>query len=226
MESNGGDGIEVMPGMYREQVVVDKSLSIFGAPGRARPVIEYDATPAVDATVTIAAEGAGARLSDLDIRGLGQNTWGLQANGAVTATDLDFAAGGACAFLAAPTPSQLGPGVTATTTGGFPRSCVTAGGNAADVVTGITVRAPGVTGVVLGGAGTLTDSTINAETALGLLGGGTVRRSTLNGTALSASTPAPEPLRGALSYPTALSPRRPTMGSRYSHRRRTCLRLL
>jgi hypothetical protein len=109
-----------MPGTYREQVVVDKPLSIFGAPGQARPVIEYDALDPTDATVTIAAEGAGARLSDLDIRGIGQDTWGLQANGAVTATGLDLAATGACAFLAAPTPSQLGPGVTATTTGGFP----------------------------------------------------------------------------------------------------------
>ena len=181
MASTAGDGIEVMPGTYREQVVVDKPLSIFGAPGEPRPVIEHDGP--LDATVTIAATGAGARLSELDIRGIGQNTFGLQANGAVTATDLDLAATGACAFLAAPTPSQLGPGITATTTGGFPYSCVTAGGNAADVVTGITVRAPGVEGVVLGGAGTLTDSTVNADTALVLLGGSIARRSTLNGSA-------------------------------------------
>ena len=180
--SSARDGIEVMPGTYPEQVVVDKPLSIFGAPGQPRPVIEYDGT--LDATVTIAATGAGARLSELDIRGIGQNTFGLQANGAVTATDLDLAATGACAFLAAPTPSQLGPGVTATTTGGFPYSCVTAGGNAADVVTGITERAPEVQGVVLGSAGTLTDATVNAKTALVLLGGSTARRSTLNGAAM------------------------------------------
>lgn len=182
MASSAGDGIEVMPGTYPEQVVVDKPLSIFGAPGQPRPVIEYDGTLA--ATVTIAATGAGASLSDLDIRGIGQNTFGLQANGAVTATDLDLAATGACAFLAAPTPSQLGPRVTATTTGGYPRACVIAGGNAADVVTGITVRAPDVEGVVLGGAGTLTDATVNANTALVLLGASTARRSTLNGTAI------------------------------------------
>jgi hypothetical protein len=190
--SSARDAIEVMPGTYPEQVVVDKPLSIFGAPGQPRPVIEYDGT--LDATVTIAATGAGARLSELDIRGIGQNTFGLQANGAVTATDLALAATGACAFLAAPTPSQLGPGVTATTTGGYPYSCVTAGGNAADVVTGITVRAPEVQGVVLGSAGTLTDATVNAKTALVLLGGSTARRSTLNGTAVgvdaaSGSTP-------------------------------------
>jgi hypothetical protein len=179
MASSAGDAIEVMPGTYREQVVVDKPLSIFGATGVPRPVIEFDGM--LDATVTIAATGAGTRLSDLDIRGIGESTFGLQANGAVTATDLDLAATGACAFLAAPTPSQLGPGVTATTTGGFPYACVTAGGNAADIVTGITVRAPDVVGVVLGGAGTLTDATINAGTALILQGGSIARRSTLNG---------------------------------------------
>ena len=183
MESSAGDGIEVMPGTYREQVVVDKPLSIFGAPGQPRPVIEYAASGAIDATVMIAAEAAGTRLSDLDIRGLGQETWGLQANGAVTATDLAIAATGACAFLVAPTPSQLGPGVTATTTGGF-LSCVTAGGNAADVVTGITVRAPDTGGVTLVGAGILTDSTVNADTALILRGASTARRSTLNGRAV------------------------------------------
>jgi hypothetical protein len=137
----------------------------------------------LDATITIAAEGAGATLRDLDIRGVGMSTAALQAFGAVTASDLDLAATGACALLAAPMPSQLGPGVTAITTGGFPYSCVTAGGNAADVVTGLTVRAPDVDGVVLGRAGTLTDATVNAGTALILLGGSTARRSTLNGTA-------------------------------------------
>jgi hypothetical protein len=109
------------------------------------------------------------------------DTEALQAFGAVTATDLDLAATGGCALLAAPTASQLGPGVTAITSGGFPYACVTAGAPAADLVTGITVHAPGVDGVVLGRAGTLTDATVNGRTALVLTGGSTVRRSTLNG---------------------------------------------
>jgi hypothetical protein len=106
--SSGGDEIEVMPGTYTEQVVVNKPLSISGAAGEPRPVIQSDGT---DPTVTIAAEGAGTRLSHLDIRGVGQNTLALSA-------------------------------------------------------------------------GTLTDATVNAGTALVLHGGAIARRSTLNGTAV------------------------------------------
>jgi hypothetical protein len=182
MASSAGDGIEVMPGTYREQVFLDKPLSISGAPGEQRPVIQFDGM--LDATVTIAATGAGATLRDLDIRGVGMNTTALQAFGAVTATDLDLAATGGCAQLAAATPSQLGPGVIATTTGGYPYTCVFAGRNAADVVTGVTIRAPDVDGVVLGGGGTLTDATVNGGTALILQGASTARRSTLNGTVM------------------------------------------
>ncbi|MGZ4218220.1 MAG: hypothetical protein ACXVH3_21100 [Solirubrobacteraceae bacterium] len=79
--SSAGDAIEVMPGTYDEQVVVNKQLTISGAPGDPRPVIEYFG---MDAAVTIAPEGAGTKLSDIDIHALGQSTWALLANGGWT----------------------------------------------------------------------------------------------------------------------------------------------
>jgi hypothetical protein len=98
---------------------------------------------------------------------------------------------GYCAFLDAPTPSQLGPDVTASGTGEGD-ACVRAGDGARDVVTGVSVTAPSETGVRFGTA-TLTDSTVSAREAL-FMDAGTVRRSTLNGDrwgASVASFPAP-----------------------------------
>ena len=85
-----------------------------------------------------------------------------------------------CAFLAGSAPSQLGPGVTATSSSSdFP--CIIAGtGGAPDAVTGVTVNASSTRGVALDGAASLTDSTVNANEAVVAIGG-TVRRTTLNG---------------------------------------------
>ena len=175
--STGGDRIELMPGTYPEQVNVTKPLSIFGAPGGPRPVIEFTGA---GATVTIAAAGAGTTVTDLDIRGLGAATSALVADGAVTAMDLDLTATATCAYLAGAASSQLGPRVTATTSS-VVYPCVAAGFFAADRVIGVTVNAPRTTGVQINDGATLTDSTVNAADAL-TIEGGTVRRSTLNGT--------------------------------------------
>ena len=51
---------------------------------------------------------------------MAQTTFALMADGAVTATDLDLTATATCAFLGGAAPSQLGPRVTATTTGRLP----------------------------------------------------------------------------------------------------------
>ena len=179
MGSSAGDGIEVMPGIYGEKVDVTKKLSISGPAGGPRPMIEWAEAGA--ATVTIEAGGAGTTLSDLDIRGTGVQTSALVARGAVTATDLDLTASDECAVLAGSAPSQLGPGVSATTAPQDTRACVIAGVIAADVVTGVSVNAPGGTGIDIQNPGTVTASTVNARFALDLAGG-TVRRSTLNGT--------------------------------------------
>jgi hypothetical protein len=186
--SSPGDGIEVMPGTYPEQVTVTKKLSIFAPADGPRPVI----TSAVSggATFIIQAIGAGTTVSHLDIRGTGSDGLALVASGAVTATDLALTATGVCAELDAPGPSQLGPGVAAATTGG---PCLVAGLKAADTVEGVTVDAPGTTGVVIENGATLAGSTVNAYMAL-VMEGGTVRGSTLNGTAVGVS---------AASSPTA-----------------------
>jgi hypothetical protein len=136
-------------------------------------------------TFTIAPGGAGTTMHDLDIRGTGLDTSALEADGAVTVTNVDLAATGDCARLSAPTPSQLGPGVTAITTqrDTSGHRCVLAGGSAADIVTAVSIRAPDTVGVVLGSHGMLTDATVNAKIALDLVAG-TVRSSTLNGTAV------------------------------------------
>ena len=175
--STGGDRIELMPGTYPEQVNVTKPLSIFGPPGGPRPVIEFTGA---GATVTIAAAGAGTTVTDLDIRGLGAATSALVADGAVTAMDLDLIATATCADLAGAAPSQLGPRVTATTSSVID-PCLAAGLFAADRVIGVTVNAPRTAGVQLNDGATLTDSTVKAAAAL-TIEGGTVRRSTLNGT--------------------------------------------
>jgi hypothetical protein len=93
---------------------------------------------------------------------------------------LDLTATSWCAILDGTEPSQLGPGVTATTSGS---ECVSAGGQVANTVTGVTVNAPGAIGVILTGGATLTDSTVNARLAAEI-SEGTVRRATLHGTDL------------------------------------------
>jgi hypothetical protein len=177
--SSAGDGIEVMAGTYNEQVVVDKKLTIFGALGGPRPVI---VSSAGGPTLEVTLGGADTTITHLDIRALGEPASvrsALLATGAVTASDLALSAPEQCASLRAPTPSHLGPGVTASALSGS-LYCVGAGFAAADVVTGVTVNAPQETGVVLYGAATLTDSTVTASQALGM-SGGTARRLTLNG---------------------------------------------
>ncbi len=179
MASSAGDGIEVMPGIYGEKVVVTKKLSISGPAGGPRPVIEWAEAGA--ATVTIEAGGAGTTLSDLDIRGTGVQTSALVARGAVTATDLDLTASDECAVLAGSAPSQLGPGVSATTAPQDTRACVIAGVIAADVVTGVSVNAPDGTGIDIQNPGTVTASTVNAASRWTWRAAPS-RRSTLNGT--------------------------------------------
>jgi hypothetical protein len=194
--SSAGDGIEVMPGIYDEKVDITKKLSISGPVGGSRPMIEWAA--AGDATVTIEAGGAGTTLSDLDIRGGGVQTSALVARGAVTATDLDLTATDACAVLGGSTPSQLGPGVSATLAPQDIRDCVIAGLGAADDVTGVSVNAPDGTGIAILNAGIVTASTVNARFGLNLLGG-TVRRSTLNGTLDGVLAAARGPMPGVIS---------------------------
>jgi hypothetical protein len=195
--SSAGDGIEVMPGTYNEQVVVDKTLTISGAPGGPRPVI---ANSAGGPTLEVTPGGAETTIRHLDIRALGEPASvrsALVATGAVTASDLALSAPEQCASLAvtasdlalsapeqcaslrAPTPSRLGPNVTASALSGS-LYCVGAGFIAADVVTDVTVNAPQEVGVVLAGAATLTDSTVTARQALGM-SGAIARRLTLNG---------------------------------------------
>jgi hypothetical protein len=176
--SNPDDLIEVMPGTYDEQVDVTVRLHISGAIAVPRPVIR--ATDNGVATVTIEPGAAGTTLSDLDIRGVGSNTTALAANGAVTASDLDLTATSYCAILNGTQTSQLGPGVTATSSG---TECVSAGGHAADTVTGVTVNAPGAIGVSLSRGATLTDSSVSGRRAA-VISEGIVRRATLHGTDL------------------------------------------
>jgi hypothetical protein len=177
--SSAGDGIEVMPGTYNEQVVVDRTLTIFGAPGGPRPVI---ANSAGGPTLEVTPGGAETTIRHLDIRALGEPASvrsALVATGAVTASDLALSAPEQCASLRAPTPSRVGPNVTASALSGS-LYCVGVGFIAADVVTDVTVNAPQETGVVLAAAATLTDSTVTARQALGM-SGGIARRSTHNG---------------------------------------------
>ena len=146
MGSSAGDGIEVMPGIYGEKVDVTKKLSISGPAGGPRPMIEW--AEAVAATVTIEAGGAGTTLSDLDIRGTGVQTSALVAR---RCGHRDRPGSRprrmSCAVLAGPAPSQLGPGVTATTAPkATPEHASSPAVIAADVVTGVTVNAPDGTG--------------------------------------------------------------------------------
>ncbi|HET6869698.1 MAG TPA: hypothetical protein VFH80_27540 [Solirubrobacteraceae bacterium] len=194
--SSAGDGIEVMPGIYDEKIDLTKKLNISGPADGRRPVIEWGEAGAT--TVTVEAGGAGTTLSELDIRGTGVQTAALVARGAVTATDLDLTATDTCAVLQGSAPSQLGPGVTATAAPQDFRDCVIAGLNAADVVTGVTVNAPDGTGIGLLNPGTVTASTVNARFALNILGG-TVRRSTLNGTLDGVVAVAAGPIAGVVS---------------------------
>jgi hypothetical protein len=174
--TNAGDSIDVMAGTYTEQVSVPKQLNIFGAVGGALPVITSSTGP----TFGIAGSGTGTALAHLDIRGTGSNTTALDAGAAaISATGLALSATGACAVLGGSAPSQLGPGVSASGSGS---SCISAGlGGAADSLTGLTVTNQGGSGVQLNG-GTLTDSTVDANSALVIAAGNpTVRRTTLNG---------------------------------------------
>jgi hypothetical protein len=183
-QSNADDFIKVMPGTYPEQVIVTVRLHIFAPADEPRPVIT---SSQAGITMLIQPDAAGSTLSHLDIRGIGStNSMALYANGAVSATDLALADRTECAVLAAGTPSQLGPGVTATG-GSSGNACVTAGAHAPDTVTGVAVDAPDAAGVELvGSSATLTDSTVNAEEALDAYGG-TVRRTTLNGAGIGLS---------------------------------------
>ena len=174
--SNPDEFIEVMPGTYTEPVVVTVRLHIFGPPGGPRPVVTSGGG---GATFAISASAPGTTIQHLDIRATGPDEPAFVASGTVTATDLALAATGECAELLGSAPSQLGPGVTATTSSSSV-PCILAGGSVVDTLTGVTVNAPGTTGISVPGAATLTDSTINAEDALDLAGG-TVRRTRLNG---------------------------------------------
>ena len=177
-QSNPGDLIEVMPGIYTEKVVVTVPLHIFAPADGPRPVITW--AGGGETTLEIPDVAAGTTVAHLEIRATGTAGTALEADGAVTARDLRLAATAQCAVLSAPAPSQLGPGVTATTSSnGSP--CVDAGFRAADTVIGVTVNAPHALGVNFSGPATLTDSIVNAEDAL-FASGGTVRRTTLNGT--------------------------------------------
>ena len=174
--SNTDDFIEVMPGTYTEPVVVTVRLHIFAPADGPRPVVTSGAG---GATFAISASASGTTIQHLDIRATGPDESALVASGPVTATDLALTATGACAELLGSVASQLGPGVTATTSSSSP-PCIQAGGSVVDTLTGVTVNAPGTTGISVPGAVTLTDSTVNAEDALDVAGG-TVRRTTLNG---------------------------------------------
>ncbi|MBV9002925.1 MAG: hypothetical protein JO304_27970, partial [Solirubrobacterales bacterium] len=175
--SNPDDFIEVMPGTYDEQVDVTVRLHIFGRADAPRPVITNSQS---GSAVQIQPAAAGTTISHLDIRSTSTVNAALRADGAVTATDLALTSAGGCAFLDGFAASQLGPGVTATTSSsGLPR--IVAGvGEASDAVTGVTVNAPFTRGVDLAGTANLTDSTVNADEAVVVIGG-TVRRTTLNG---------------------------------------------
>lgn len=179
--SSAGDRIEVMPGTYDESVDVTKKLSISGPASGPRPVIESAGDSST--TVAIEAGGAGTTVSDLDLRATGGQAAALWTRGAVTATDLDLTCKSTfqCAVLAGTAPSQLGPGVSVTASPDDFRGGLVAGLFAPDVVTGVTVNAPGGNGIEIENGATVTDSTVNARFALVILGG-TVRRSTLNGT--------------------------------------------
>ena len=176
-QSNPDDLIEVMPGTYPEKVVITQRLHIFALADGPRPVITW--AGGGETTVEIPDVAAGTTLAHLEIRATGTAGTALEADGAVTARDLALAATAQCAELDAPAPSQLGPGVTATSSS-TTKPCVDAGVHASDSVTGVTVNAPHTLGVNFSGPATLTDSTVNAEDAL-FASGGTVRRTTLNG---------------------------------------------
>jgi hypothetical protein len=138
-QANSDDLIEVMPGTYPEKVVVTERLHIFAPADGPRPVITW--AGGGETTVEIPDVAAGTTVAHLEIRATGTAGTALEADGAVTARDLRLAATGVCAELDAPAPSQLGPGVTATSSSnGYP--CVDAGFRAADTVTGVTVNAP------------------------------------------------------------------------------------
>ena len=176
-QSNADDLIEVMPGTYPEKVVLTQRLHIFAPADGPRPVITW--AGGGETTFEIPDVAAGTTVHHLEIRATGTAGTALEADGAVTAIDLSLASTAPCAELDAPAPSQLGPGVTATSSSnGSP--CVDAGFRAVDTLIGVTVNAPHTLGVNFSGPATLTDSTVNGEDAL-FATGGTVRRTTLNG---------------------------------------------
>jgi hypothetical protein len=176
--SNPDDFIEVMPGTYPEPVDVTVRLHIFAPADEPRPVVT---SGQAGATVRIEPAAAGTTITHLDIRGTGTGSSALEANGAITASDVALTATSECAILNGSQPSQLGPGVTAATAPGDPEDCVEAGDKVADSVTGVTVNAPDGIGVQLLNGATLTDSTVNAHWAVSI-SEGTVRRATLHGT--------------------------------------------
>lgn len=176
-QSNAGDFIKVMPGTYAEQVVVTVPLYIFAPADGPRPVITNSQS---GSAVQIQPVAAGTTISHFDIRSTSRDNAALRVDGAVTATDLALTSAGGCAFLDGFAASQLGPGVTASTSSSD-LPCIIAGvGAASDAVTGVTVNAPFTRGVDLAGNPSLTDSTVNADEAVVVVGG-TVRRTTLNG---------------------------------------------
>ena len=177
---HAGDGISVGAGTYTEQVIVPERLTISGAGSGPRPVITFGGNSTQ--TLTIASGGAGTTLSHLDIRATGTTSDALEAHGAVTATDLALSATHRCAFLAGAAPSQLGPDVTASTTAG---GSVCVNDRSSSTMTGLTVSANGPleAGVFMEAGSTLTNSTVNADVALSMVGGA-VRRTTLAGGAV------------------------------------------
>lgn len=176
--TNSGDGIEVYGGnTYHEQVNVQKQLDIFGRQGDAPPVITWDGVDQFALSVKLAA--AGTTLRRLDIRETATDGAALEALGAITASDLALTGVGSCAILFTPTPSQLGPNVTATLTGSGNATCVHGGEQSADILTGLTVTSADE-GVSLEHGATLTDSTVRAAGTALEMEGGTARRVTLD----------------------------------------------
>lgn len=186
MNTNPGDSLEVSAGTYNEQVNVPKKLNIFGRPGDPMPVITYDTVDRFAVSVKLAA--AGTTLRRLDIRETATDGFALEALGSITASDLKLTGVAGCAVLFTPTPSQLGPNITATLTGSGGAICVHGGEQSADTLTGLTVTSADA-GVQLDHGATLTDSTVTGGPALEMVGdGGTARRVTLDGTGLGLYT--------------------------------------
>jgi hypothetical protein len=169
-----GDGIVVYStgSPYTEQVSVAKKLDIFGS-GSPMPVV----TLGSGKTFWFKTGSSGSTISSLDIRATGSSGTALQADVSITASNLALNSTDVCAALGAAS-TTLGPNVTATqqTAGNDP--CIDASLAGSETLTGLTVSANS-TGVSLG-LSTLTNSTVSGGAAL-TMGGGTVRRSVLNG---------------------------------------------